>query len=246
MSGASANQDAYFVKEDLGGLSGLNFLGVCDGHGSAGHLVSKYVSFSLANFFTALLKDYLGENRFVKSVRSETCLGSLLERFTSLIQDEESTDMEQLLKMAFVQTNRALAREAFDTYKSGTSACTILVAQSTLFCANAGDSRAVLGKKDGMFWRAAPLSRDHKPTEMDERSRIVANNGRVLRLSGGSLRIWMQEKMEPGLALSRTLGDKMAHKVGVISTPEVRRHQIREEDKFVIVGSDGLWDKVPS
>ena len=97
-----------------------------------------------------------------------------------------------------------------------------------------------------MFWKAVPLSRDHKPTEEDERSRIIANNGRVLRMAGGSPRIWLQDKLEPGLALSRSLGDKMAHKVGVISSPEVRRHQLTLKDKFIIIGSDGLWDKVTS
>ena len=154
--------------------------------------------------------------------------------------------MDQLLKMAFVQTHRALSREDFDIQKSGTSACTVLVAHSTLFCANSGDSRAVLGRKDGMFWKPVALSRDHKPTEEDEKRRIIANNGRVLRISGGSPRIWLQDKLEPGLALSRSLGDRMAHKVGVISTPEIKRHELSINEKFIIIGSDGLWDKVPS
>ena len=77
----------------------------------------------------------------------------------------------------------------------------------------------MLGRKDGMFWKPVALSRDHKPTEDDEKRRIIANNGRVLRISGGSPRIWLQDKLEPGLALSRSLGDKLAHKVGVISAP---------------------------
>ena len=49
MSGATTNQDSYFAREDFGGFRGLNFLGVCDGHGPAGHLVSKHVSFSLSS-----------------------------------------------------------------------------------------------------------------------------------------------------------------------------------------------------
>lgn len=95
-----------------------------------------------------------------------------------------------------------------------------------------------------MFWKAEALSRDHKPNEEDERRRIVANNGRVLRVSGGPPRIWLADKLEPGLALSRSLGDKMAHKVGVISAPEVKRRSLSHVDKFVIIGSDGLWDKM--
>lgn len=44
--------------------------------------------------------------------------------------------------------------------------------------------------------------------------------------------------------MSRSIGDKLAHKVGVISAPEVCRRSLRSKDKFVIIGSDGLWDKV--
>lgn len=49
MSGTTTNQDSYFYKEELAGLSGVSFMGVCDGHGSVGHLVSKHVSFSLTS-----------------------------------------------------------------------------------------------------------------------------------------------------------------------------------------------------
>ena len=95
-----------------------------------------------------------------------------------------------------------------------------------------------------MFWEEEALSRDHKPTEDDERRRIITCNGRVLRISGGSPRIWLQDKLEPGLAMSRSIGDKLAHIVGVISAPEVSRRTLRSKDKFVIIGLDGLWDKV--
>ena len=40
MTGAAVNQDCYFIKEDLAGIRGNSFVGVCDGHGSAGHFLS--------------------------------------------------------------------------------------------------------------------------------------------------------------------------------------------------------------
>ena len=49
MTGATINQDCYFVKEDLAGIRGTTFMGVCDGHGSAGHLLSQHVSLSLSS-----------------------------------------------------------------------------------------------------------------------------------------------------------------------------------------------------
>lgn len=50
-----------------------------------------------------------------------------------------------------------------------------------IICANAGDSRAVmfgLGDSD-KNWKPTPLSRDHKPEDPDEATRIRASNGRV-------------------------------------------------------------------
>ena len=46
----------------------------------------------------------------------------------------------------------------------------------------------------------------------------------------------------PGLAMSRSLGDKLAHSVGVSSLPEVRSHFIEMDDKYVVIGSDGVFE----
>ncbi len=42
--------------------------------------------------------------------------------------------------------------------------------------------------------------------------------------------------------MSRSLGDAIAHQVGVLSTPDIVGHQIGPEDYFIVMGSDGLWD----
>ena len=46
----------------------------------------------------------------------------------------------------------------------------------------------------------------------------------------------------PGLAMSRSLGDKSGREVGVISDPEVYEIILKEEDKFIIIASDGVWE----
>jgi len=46
----------------------------------------------------------------------------------------------------------------------------------------------------------------------------------------------------PGLAMSRSLGDTIAHSVGVISDPEVKSFTIGIEDKFIVIGSDGVFE----
>ena len=46
----------------------------------------------------------------------------------------------------------------------------------------------------------------------------------------------------PGLAMSRSLGDVLAHSVGVSSLPEVKSYQIGVQDKFIVIGSDGVYE----
>ena len=40
--------------------------------------------------------------------------------------------------------------------------------------------------------------------------------------------------------MSRSIGDDYASKYGVISTPEIAESRLLEEDKILIIGSDGL------
>jgi len=46
----------------------------------------------------------------------------------------------------------------------------------------------------------------------------------------------------PGLAMSRSLGDKSGREVGVISDPEIFEIILKEEDKFIVIASDGVWE----
>ena len=59
---------------------------------------------------------------------------------------------------------------------SGTTCCTILMNGNKIISANCGDSRAIIVGKNN---RIKVLSRDHKPDDADERSRITFNGGRI-------------------------------------------------------------------
>ena len=45
-------------------------------------------------------------------------------------------------------------------FQAGCTSCVCLITQDTIYCANAGDSRAILGLKNGTL---IELSHDHKP-----------------------------------------------------------------------------------
>ena len=42
--------------------------------------------------------------------------------------------------------------------------------------------------------------------------------------------------------MSRSLGDYVAHSVGVSTQAEVMRFELGPDDKFIIIASDGVWE----
>lgn len=79
----------------------------------------------------------------------------------------------------------------------GCTANVLMIVNSMLICANAGDSRCVLGEGG----RAVPLSTDHKPNLKKERDRIY-KAGSTVNVEG---------RIDGNLNLSRAIGD-IAHK----------------------------------
>ena len=56
------------------------------------------------------------------------------------------------------------------------------------------------------------------------------------------MRVWLMDQDAPGLAMSRSLGDYLAHSVGVATEAEVMRFELSPDDKFIIIASDGVWE----
>lgn len=175
-------------------------------------------------------------------------------RFT-VVRSKKSTSqdtipLQKALKEACLKTNEELLYSSIETQHSGTTAVLVVIRGTSMLCANVGDSRAVLGKKNGKSWLAIPLSKDHKPNDPIEKTRIEINGGKVepFRNSEGNLigpsRVWKAGERSPGLAMSRSLGDFEAKQVGVIADPEITEFRVSAADKFLIIGSDGLWDAV--
>ena len=75
---------------------------------------------------------------------------------------------------------------------AGCTANVVLVTMDKIYCANSGDSRAVLCE-DG---NAVALSHDHKPDNEEEKQRIVNANGFV-----------SFSRTNGVLSLSRAIGD---------------------------------------
>lgn len=109
---------------------------------------------------------------------------------------------------------------------------------------------SVSGKVDNIsgVWVANSLSIDHKPDRKDEKIRVKKSGGRVdpFREQNGSplgpYRVWLRTENVPGLAMSRSIGDMVAQSVGVIPEPEFFELTLDYTDKFIIMGSDGVWE----
>lgn len=101
-------------------------------------------------------------------------------------------------------------------------------------------------------WVSYDLTRDHKPNEVDESARIRKRGGRIQPFRDedgefiGPARVWLKEDEIPGLAMSRSFGDRVAVSVGVVAEPEIFEYKLQEEDKFMIVASDGVWEFIES
>ena len=59
---------------------------------------------------------------------------------------------------------------------------------------------------------------------------------------GDPPRIWAQDQEYPGTAFTRSIGDSLAESLGVMAEPELDHHQIKANDKVLIVASDGIFE----
>ena len=138
------------------------------------------------------------------------------------------------------------------TNYSGTTACYGLVIGNKLIMANVGDSRAILGRR-GRWNRmeAMDLTVDHKPEDPEERVRIEYSGGAVAQQEydpgqfEGPFRVFRAGTSAPGLAMSRSLGDLEAEKVGVIPDADTSTWEFKRGDELLLIASDGLWEVRP-
>ncbi|MGH0153946.1 UNVERIFIED_CONTAM: hypothetical protein FKN15_045217 [Acipenser sinensis] len=249
-------QDAHVLLNDFSAevsplparVSRLSYFAVFDGHGGAraSRFAAQNLHLNLARKFPK--GDVSNLEKMVKK--------SLLDSF-------KQTD-DDFLKHASSQK---------PAWKDGSTATCVLVVDDVLFIANLGDSRAVLCRaagEDSKKMCALSLSKEHNPTQYEERMRIqraggTVRDGRVLGLLEVSRSLGDGQYKRCGvistphlrrcqltpndrdgrvlglLEVSRSLGDGQYKRCGVISIPHLRRCQLTPNDRFLLLACDGLF-----
>lgn len=121
---------------------------------------------------------------------------------------------------------------------SGSTACMALLLDSVLHVAHVGDSRAVLARGP----KAVQLTNDHKPCCAAERERIMIADPTAILSEDGYL--YGELGVSRGLGSAHIKTD--AGKRGYVSTPDLSSITLEDTDDFIVLATDGLWDKVGS
>jgi protein phosphatase 1G len=221
-------------------LSNTSLFGIFDGHG--GPMVSKICEQSFP----------------LEICRQASRLGSPTTDDLSSVLETAYTEIDSFLQTTGSMTNmrtgatgqhptiprfagggpEGIIRENLFDFIGSTAVIT-LIRGNELYVSNAGDSRAILCR-NGV---AHELSRDHKPESPRERSRIENAGGKV-SIVGPCHRV------DFGLNLSRALGDFLykrntdlpASHQKITAVPEIVKETITEDDEFIILGCDGVFE----
>uniref|UniRef100_A0A1J3IP99 protein-serine/threonine phosphatase n=1 Tax=Noccaea caerulescens TaxID=107243 RepID=A0A1J3IP99_NOCCA len=155
---------------------------------------------------------------------------------TSEVNSIYVEEVKSSLRKTFLQADIALAEDCTIGSSTGTTALAALIFGRHLMVANAGDCRAVLCRNG----EAIDMSQDHRPIYLPERRRVEACGGFI---DDGYL--------NGVLSVTRALGDwdmklPRGSQSPLIAEPEIKQISLTEEDEFLIIGCDGIWDVLTS
>ncbi len=221
------NQDSYLEITNINNDPNFNIFGIFDGHGTNGHLISQFIVKYIKNYFES-------KNNPLLNLQNE-------EIYSYIIKDNYSF-IKNLIKSSEENLNN---EKDIDSNFSGTTCNLIIQINNKIICSNIGDSRSIMVKDKKTI---IELSFDQKPDDENERKRIEEYNGEVHKLIDeeegeiGPMRVFMKGEKFPGIAMSRSIGDKIASQLGVISLPDIREFDIDNNCKFIVIASDGIWE----
>mmetsp|Transcript_8372 Transcript_8372/g.12148 ORF Transcript_8372/g.12148 Transcript_8372/m.12148 type:complete len:277 (-) Transcript_8372:1895-2725(-) len=115
------------------------------------------------------------------------------------------------------------------------------------------------------YCAAIPLTKDQTPYRFSERDRVKKAGAAVMTVdqmegrepmherwagldddaidtSGDPPRVFEKGKAYPGCAFTRSLGDKVGEKCGIIPDPEIISIEVSKADEYLVIASDGVFE----
>ncbi|XP_051120183.1 probable protein phosphatase 2C 38 [Andrographis paniculata] len=228
-------EDQSQIESGLLGSTNGTFVGIYDGH--AGPEASRFINYSLF------------EN--VKKITSEC--------------QEVSSDVIKNAYLATEEEFLSTVKQKWETkphLASVGSCCLVgIVCNGLVYVGNAGDSRVVLGKKEGVTKpiKAIQLSTEHNASLQSIRDELHSLHPEDPQIVVLKHNVW---RVKGIIQVSRSIGDAYLKKPEfnkapllprfrfpghfqepiLSAEPSVHVHKIHPDDQFLIFASDGLWE----
>ncbi|KAJ4732660.1 Protein phosphatase 2C family protein [Rhynchospora pubera] len=244
-------EDAHTALLDLD--ESTSFFGVYDGHG--GRVVAKFCAkflptqilkseaYAAGDLGTAVHKAFFRMDEMMQGQRGWrelAALGDNINKFAGMVEgliwSPRASDSANVVDDWASEEG---PHSDFTGPTSGCTACVAIIRNKQLVVANAGDSRCVISRKG----QAYNLSRDHKPELEAERERILKAGGFI-----------HAGRVNGSLNLSRAIGDMEfkqnkllpPEKQIVTANPDVNIVELCDDDDFIVLACDGIWDCMTS
>jgi len=167
----------------------------------------------------------------------------VVNRFPEILNDKlleggsYHSKKENFIEDCITQSFRIMDEELVHFEEVG-STCNIIFIRyenkngdRVVYSGNIGDSRSILVNKK----EAIRLSYDHKAIDKSEIDRVRKEGGIILK-----------KRFYGSLAITRAFGD-YTYKIdgaGLSHIPYINRIVVCDDDQFIIMGSDGIWDVI--
>ena len=218
------NQDSFFCEQCA---DGSLLVGVLDGHGLKGHIVSQFIAEQLP---TMMQQQLLSPSPYFE----EQIRRLAGQREESMFRSKNL--YEQAMIHAFHQVHHVATENAtVPAGRSGTTCIACWIQEDSFHVAYVGDSRAVQFSSSQPTPRtvAIPTTTQEMPFELEM---IESGEGRV----DGNGNVWYGPV---AIAMTRALGDACMLRAGVVPTPLTATFpRPTEGSSILVLATDGIWD----
>jgi serine/threonine protein phosphatase PrpC len=215
------NQDSFLELLSINGNKQFHLFGVMDGHGVNGHIISKYISRFISEYFIS---------EKIKSI------------FNNCKNNDEIYCILTMKKYSFIKN--LIYKCSYSLYNdlnyecdySGSTCLLIFIIGNNLICSNIGNSRAIILEKTELL----QLSIDQTLNDPEEMKRIIKKGGKIKK-SKKKYVLDSNDINNKNFEISRSIGDKKLKNLGIIYSPVITEYTLNKKTKFLIMGTQGLW-----